>query len=279
MSGVGIASSEHQEGCGALGTLWKSSVLISQGAARHERINLNLACSLALIAGALNAAAFYAVGFFAANMTGNVSALSDDLATAQWGAGLFLLAIISMFIFGSTVSSLLINAGRRRGIVRIYAYCILLEACLLALLGLADIWFLTVRPALLPVGLAFLMGLQNATVTRISEASVRTTHISGMATDIGIEVGIAIDILRGRELSLRAAENRSRLKLHAWTIAAFLVGGVAGVLIYRIAGGYVMLICAALLLLIAIGGVRDKRGASATSATRRFRWRSQEHSQ
>ncbi len=62
-------------------------MLVSQGATRNERVNLNLACSLALIAGALNAAAFYAVGFFAANMTGNVSALSDHLATEQWGAG------------------------------------------------------------------------------------------------------------------------------------------------------------------------------------------------
>lgn len=64
-------------------------MLISQGAARNERINLNLACSLAMIAGALNAAAFYAVGFFSANMTGNVSSLSDHLATAHWGQAVF----------------------------------------------------------------------------------------------------------------------------------------------------------------------------------------------
>lgn len=248
-------------------------MLISQGAARNERINLNLACSLALIAGALNAAAFYAVGFFAANMTGNVSALSDHLAMAQWGPGLFFLAIIVTFIVGATVSSLLINAGRRRGIAGIYAYSILLEACLLALLGVADIWLLTVwRPPLLTLGLAFLMGLQNATVTRISDARVRTTHVSGMATDIGIELGIVIDIQRGQEPDAHSAENRTRLKLHAWTIAAFLLGGVIGVIVYRAIGGYLLLVCAALLLLIAIGGIRHRRGTFATTATRRFRW-------
>lgn len=247
-------------------------MLISQGAARNARINLNLACSLALIAGALNAAAFYAVGFFAANMTGNVSALSDHLATAQWGPGLFFLAIVATFIVGATVSSLLINAGRRRGIAGIYAYSILVEACLLAPLGLADIWLLTVwRPPLLILGLAFLMGLQNATVTRISDARVRTTHVSGMATDIGIELGIAFDILRAREPDIHAAENRARLKLHAWTIAAFLLGGIVGVLVYRAIGGYLLLVCAAVLLLIAIGGIR-KRGTFVTTATRRFRW-------
>jgi uncharacterized membrane protein YoaK (UPF0700 family) len=187
-------------------------MLISQGAARNERINLNLACSLAAIAGALNAAAFYAVGFFSANMTGNVSALSDHLATGQWMPSLFFFAIVMVFILGSTLSSLLINAGRRQGTRGIYAYSILVEAILLALLGGADLWITASwRVSLLVLGLAFLMGLQNATVTRISDARVRTTHVSGMATDIGIELGIAIDILRGQEPDEHAAENFARL--------------------------------------------------------------------
>ncbi len=66
------------------------------------------------------------------------------------------------------------------------------------------------------------MGLQNAVVTRISDARVRTTHVSGMATDIGIELGIAFDILRGRDRETDAAHNRSKLRLHLYTIAAFL---------------------------------------------------------
>ena len=100
-------------------------MLITQGAARNERINLNLACSLAAIAGALNAAGFYAVGFFSANMTGNVSTLSDHLATMQWLPALFYLAIVLAFILGAALSSIMINAGRRRAIHGIYAYSIL----------------------------------------------------------------------------------------------------------------------------------------------------------
>lgn len=252
-------------------------MLISQGAARNERINLNLACSLALIAGALNAAAFYAVGFFSANMTGNVSSLSDHLATRQWGLGLFFLSIVVVFILGSSVSTLLINAGRRRGIAGIYAYSILVEAILLGILGIADIWLLTTwQASTLTLGLAFLMGLQNATVTRISDARVRTTHVSGMATDIGIELGIAFDILRGKEPDSHAADNRARLKLHAWTIAAFLTGGVVGVIVYRSIGSYLLLACATLLFMIAVGGLRPRRGTIVTTASRRFRWRPSE---
>jgi uncharacterized membrane protein YoaK (UPF0700 family) len=247
-------------------------MLISQGAARNERINLNLACSLAAIAGALNAAAFYAVGFFSANMTGNVSALSDHLATRQWMASLFFLAIVLIFVLGSTLSSLLINAGRRQGMNAIYAYSILVEAILLALLGVADLFMVSSwRVSILVLGLAFLMGLQNATVTRISDARVRTTHVSGMATDIGIELGTAIDILRGREPVANAAENRTKLKLHLYTIAAFLIGGIIGVVIYQAIDGYLLLVCAALLLLIAMNGIGQARGTVVTTATRRLR--------
>jgi uncharacterized membrane protein YoaK (UPF0700 family) len=43
------------------------------------------------------------------------------------------------------------------------------------------------RGSILILGLSFLMGIQNAVVPRISDARVRTTHVSGMSTDIGIE--------------------------------------------------------------------------------------------
>jgi uncharacterized membrane protein YoaK (UPF0700 family) len=251
-------------------------MLISQGSARNERANLNLACSLAAIAGALNAAAFYAVGFFSANMTGNVSSLSDHIATRQWISALFYLAIVSIFILGAAVSSVMINAGRRRGIHGIYAYSILTEALLLLPLGAADLWLqdLAWRLPVIVLGLAFLMGLQNATVTRISDARVRTTHVSGMATDIGIELGIAFDLLRGREREANMIDNRSRLRLHLLTIAAFLIGGILGVLLYQAIAGYLLIVASVCLLAIALNGLHHARGTVTTTANRRPRWRS-----
>lgn len=235
-------------------------MLVQQGTARSERIDLNLACMLAGIAGALNASAFYSVGFFSANMTGNVSVLSDHIAIGHWLAGFFYLTIVIAFIMGASVSTLLINAGRRRQIHGIYAYSILAEAILLAVLGIADLWLLgTGRVPVLVLGLAFLMGLQNAVVTRISNARVRTTHVSGMATDIGIEIGTAFDILRGREPKADAAQNRSKLRLHSYTIAAFLLGGILGVVLYQAVGGWLLIVAAILLFLIAMRGISSAR--------------------
>jgi len=244
-------------------------MLVQQGTARNERIDLNLACTLAGIAGALNASAFYSVGFFAANMTGNVSVLSDHIAIGQWSSGLFYLTIVIAFILGAGVSTLLINAGRRRSIHGIYAYSILTEAILLTALGLADLWLLgTWRIPILVLGLAFLMGLQNAVVTRISDARVRTTHVSGMATDIGIELGIAFDILRGRDHESDAAHNRSKLRLHLFTISAFLLGGIVGVVFYRAIGGWLLIAAAMMLLIIAILGISRARRAALEAGHR-----------
>ncbi|APO78581.1 hypothetical protein AM571_PC00844 (plasmid) [Rhizobium etli 8C-3] len=231
-------------------------MLIRQGHERNEQIDRKLASCLAAIAGALNAAAFYAVGFFSANMTGNISIFSDHIAVGAWISALFYLAIIVTFILGAAVSTLLINAGRRRNINAIYAYSILTEGILLAILGCADLWLLGEwRAPVLVIGLAFLMGLQNAVVTRISNARVRTTHISGMATDVGIELGMMFDILRGRERPSEAQHDRAKLLLHVQTILAFLFGGILGVLVYRSAGGLLLIATAALLLAIAMAGI------------------------
>lgn len=113
-------------------------MLLRQENACDHDVDRQLACILAAIAGALNTAAFHAVGFFSANMTGNVSSLSDHAALGQWWVSTFYLAIVVMFVFGGTTSTLLINAGRRRTIRSIYAITILTEATLITVLGLAE---------------------------------------------------------------------------------------------------------------------------------------------
>jgi len=232
-------------------------MLVREGDERNETIDLWLACCLAAIAGALNAAAFYAVGFFSANMTGNISILSDHLALTQWGAGLVYATIFLVFITGSVSASLLISAGRRRRMRRIYADCIMLEGILLAALGGADLWLADRwRAPCVVLGLAFLMGFQNAVGTRISGARVRTTHVSGVATDIGIELAGVIDMLRGRQIDEDAAGMLGKLRLHAGTVLSFLLGGVAGVVLYRAAGGYMIMLAGAALLAIAVAPSR-----------------------
>ena len=239
-------------------------MLVSQGEARSLAADRRLAWSLAAVAGALNAAAFQAVGFFSANMTGNVSSASARVAGGDVMMAGFYGAVVAAFIGGATASSLLINLGRRQGMPAIYAYSILAEALLMTLVGMVC---LAVPGRLghdaLILGLSFLMGLQNAVVTRISAARVRTTHVSGMVTDIGIALGVLIDVALGRETGVDPAPFRAQLRLHVETVLSFLAGGVVGVMVYRQVGAALLLGTATCLLALALPGIARARRMAA----------------
>jgi uncharacterized membrane protein YoaK (UPF0700 family) len=186
-------------------------------------------------------------------MTGNVSTLSDHIALGEWLTGAFYLVIVLAFIGGAAISTLLINAGRRRRLDGVYAFGVLSEAILMTLLGCACLWLPQAEQGpLLILGLSFLMGMQNAMVTRISDARVRTTHVSGMATDIGIELSMLFDVARGREPREELVPYRSKLRLHIQTVLSFLVGGVVGVVVYQAVGGLLLFGTAALLFAISL---------------------------
>jgi uncharacterized membrane protein YoaK (UPF0700 family) len=228
-------------------------MLLHQGSSRKSYLDRRLAWILAAIAGALNTAIFHAIGFFAANMTGNVSAVSNHLAFGDWWLGLFYLSILLVFILGAMAATLLVGAGHRHHITSIYAVGILVEALLMALLGAVCLQLATtLQNQVLVLGVSFLMGLQNALVTRISNARVRTTHVSGMSTDIGIELGVLMDVARGAEPPLKAPKYRNRLQLHSQTLLAFLLGGVAGVVVYQWLEVRILFVIAALLLAMAL---------------------------
>jgi uncharacterized membrane protein YoaK (UPF0700 family) len=241
-------------------------MLVRQGGDRNDDIDRRLATILALVAGALNAAGFHAVGLFSANMTGNVSSLSDHFALGQFGLAALFLAIVFVFIGGATTSTLMISAGRRRHWHSIYALSLMAEAVLLIGLGLADLYLPGVhRGAASIFGLSFLMGLQNAIVTNISGARVRTTHVSGMVTDIGIELATLFDIAQRREPRDEAPHHRSKLRLHAQTVLAFLIGGILGVLLYQAIGGLLLIGTALPLVVISFPVVLQSSKASSAA--------------
>ena len=73
-----------------------------------------------------------------------------------------------------------------------YALALLLEAALLLVFGLVGAHLDTPAQLLVPTTvllLCFIMGLQNAIVTKISQAEIRTTHMTGVVTDLGLELG------------------------------------------------------------------------------------------
>src|SRR5699024_2032325 len=129
-----------QTGIQHAGFRYTGVMLVKQGRVRSAQVDRRLGWTLAAIAGALNTTAFHAVGFFAANMTGNVSLASDNAAVGAWASALFFLAILLLFVLGAAVATLLTSAGLRHEIAGIYALGVLLESMLLAV-----VWLLCLR--------------------------------------------------------------------------------------------------------------------------------------
>ena len=230
-------------------------MLVNVGAARSAHIDLALAGLLSSIAGALNAVGFLIAGSFTANMTGNVSAFADTLARGATLAALAFLGLLAAFLCGATIAALAIQAGERRGLRSIYALVIGAEAIVLLILGLTLVWSPAgSRDSLLVITLSFVMGLQNAATTMISRARVRTTHVSGMATDIGIELAA----LAG-DPALRP-DARSKLTLHVLTLASFAVGGIGGAILFGAIGHRIFVAAGLALLLIAVPEVLRAHG-------------------
>jgi len=222
-------------------------MLVKVGDDRTSNIDLVLAGLLSSIAGALNAVGFLIAGSFTANMTGNISAFADNLANGAVVISFSFMGLVVAFICGASVAAFAIQAGEKRRLRSIYSLVIIAEAVLLLLMGMALIMSFSYRhEAFLVIVLSFVMGLQNAATTMISRARVRTTHVSGMATDIGIELA---DLVSNAKTGQDAMP---KLKLHSLTLASFAIGGVCGALLFQFVGSWLFVIASIVLLFIAI---------------------------
>lgn len=194
---------------------------------------------LAFIAGIVNVIGLLGFEHQAiTHLTGNTSFLAEALATRDLSATLHFAALIGAFVAGTTFSGFLIQdstlqLGRRYGIALL----------LVSLLLFASVPLLQHKSAYGMYSAACACGLQNAMVSTYSGAVVRTTHISGMFTDLGIFLGHA---LRGIPVDTR------RLNLCFLVISGFLCGGIAGTFAFNGFGYYALLFPASLTAIVSI---------------------------
>jgi uncharacterized membrane protein YoaK (UPF0700 family) len=202
------------------------------GKRRSHAANWQLGMVLALIAGAINAGGFLAVQQYTSHMTGIVSAMADQVALGAYPLALGGLAALCAFLAGAASSALMVNYARRHGMHSEYAFPLLVEAALLLGFGLLGPRLAAVHGIVVSLTvmlLCFIMGLQNALITKLSHAEIRTTHITGIVTDIGIELGRMLYWNRSPPDQLPGVvANRLRLKVLTSLALCFLVGGVAG---------------------------------------------------
>lgn len=212
-----------------------------------------LGMALTFVAGAINAGGFLAVGQYTSHMSGILSAMADNMALGSLGLAALGLAAFLPFVLGAAGSAMLINWGRRQHLGSLYAMPLMAEAFLLIAFGLMGRHFHP-SPGFIAIAvplLCFIMGLQNATVTKISGARMRTTHVTGIVTDIGIEFGKLLYWNRDPHNPERVLADRAKLRLLLLLLASFFLGGVTGAIGFSRIGFLFSLPFAFLLLLLA----------------------------
>ena len=222
------------------------------GQHRTASINRLLGGVLAFNAGAINAGGFLVVAMYTSHMTGFVSLLADNLVLGNMALALGAIGTLLAFVAGAAFTAVQINWARQHGLRSEYALPLLVVALLLLVFGLLGATLNRQTPFAVPLTvlvLAFTMGLQNALVSKISSSQIRTTHMTGIVTDIGIELGKLLYWNRtASPFESRVRANHIKLRLLGTLLAAFIGGGIVGAMGFKHVG-FSWVIPLALLLL------------------------------
>lgn len=190
---------------------------------RSRTANVCLAAILAFAAGQVDVSGYLGLRQFTSHMSGTTASLAAGLGTNPLALLSKTMVVLLSFLCGAVACALLVNFSRRRDRESQFALPLLLESLLLlvaAILGNHH------QSDLGVVGLlAFAMGLQNAIITKISDAEIRTTHVTGMVTDIGIEIGRALYWNRNQALE-PVRVRPERLAILFLLVLAFFTGGM-----------------------------------------------------
>jgi uncharacterized membrane protein YoaK (UPF0700 family) len=232
------------------------------GRTRTRRANRQLGTVLAFIAGAVNAGGFLAIKQYTSHMTGIVSSVADNLVLGNTVLALAGLSALTAFIAGAATTAIMINWARHRKMHSEYALSLALEAVLLLVFGLLGANLEAFVAVFIPTTvllLCYIMGLQNAVVTKISHAEIRTTHVTGIVTDLGIELGKLFYWNRHHDekSDQYVAADRDRLLIHGTILGMFFAGGVAGAYGFKAIGFSATVPLALVLLLFAIIPILD----------------------
>jgi uncharacterized membrane protein YoaK (UPF0700 family) len=245
-----------------------------------------LAPALAAVAGYVDAVGYLSLNVFTAHMSGNSARLGVYFAHHGFHDALVVAVAVGVFVASIAVGALVMEVGTRAGWPAVDSILLIIEAVLLGVFtvigGFAQVHgAVPARPAARFYGLVACavtaIGLQTASLQRISGQTVRTTYVSGMLTGLADEV-VAVAVARrvrpGRasylrdELGMRketASGRRMLLIMSIWF--AYVAGATGGALLHQVWQLDSLALPTAVLIVLAAAAWR-MRTVAATSPDR-----------
>lgn len=216
-----------------------------KGRARTLSHNLAIASLLSFVAGVVLVTGLLGVDRLTTNVTGHFAFLIDEIYELNFHQAFNFLLYILFFFLGSMTSAFIVEFYNKKSEKFIYIIPAAIEVLILAASPILYYMGVLTSGDVLAFLLLFAMGLQNSLVTTISNSVVRTTHLTGLFTDLGIECA--------QLFFIKAIDRRRKLmasiRLRLTIITFFFSGGVVAGIFFNSIKLYTLLIAASVLTL------------------------------
>ena len=212
--------------------------------------NIRLGTLTAFTAGTINIASLLIFLSFTSNVTGHYAIFAAEISQGNWTQVAVVAGWIFLFFFGGFVANLSVINFNKKSKYFAHALPIVLEIlCLLAVGIYGQFYYektLAETEALVALML-FATGLQNGLTASISNFSVKTTHLTGTTTDLGILASMFT-----QKKFRKSPELMGKAKLLLSIMTAYVLGAIFSGLTYyslEFRVFYVISVC----LLVVIG--------------------------
>lgn len=206
-------------------------MLRHRGKNRTAAHNLKLASLLSFVAGIVNVCGFFAFRVLTTNVTGHYAYFADNIVRKNYSFAFYTACFLLSFLSGAFTSNTLVEITLRKNKRYASTLPVAVEICLISIVAFSSKNMVLHYPYLLSCILLFAMGLQNALVTKISSSVVRTTHLTGLFTDLGIELSQLIFYWKKDQKKTLVTSVNLRFAIIGFFFAGCIIGGF-GFLIY-----------------------------------------------
>ncbi|MYZ61803.1 DUF1275 domain-containing protein [Elizabethkingia anophelis] len=210
--------------------------------------NLELASALSFVAGIVNIVGVLSIKILTTNITGHFAFFSEEMLLENYYVAFVYLLFILSFLIGAFTSSFIVELSFGYKKIRPHLIPLIIEILIFTLIGLSDFksFGITISSHMIACFLLFTMGSQNALVTRVSQSVVRTTHLTGLFTDLGID--LSKFFFEKREVVFHQIKKNIILKVVI--IICFFSGCIIGGFLYKVFSLKALLFTAGLLFFI-----------------------------
>jgi uncharacterized membrane protein YoaK (UPF0700 family) len=225
-----------------------------------QRQSFFLAGVTAFTAGMTNIAGVMACFNYTSNLTGHATSVASHMVSGNYFEMVMVLGWLLMFVLGAGIAHFLIRSFESNNLFLAHASPIFLEFCLLVGIGVYGSMSRDHSEQEIIVFtfvLLLSMGIQNGAVNTISDGKIKTSHLTGLFTDLGSELSEWIHPKTGRPAALA-----TKIQLRLSILFFYLFGAAAAGWLYTQISFYTFFVIAATLCLMIVQDLRNARLSS-----------------